>query len=361
MNKIRLYWTCQVIGWGGYVFLITVLNRLSGNSIDLAFLFNTLSTFVIGILTSHLYRNIIVKYNWLRLSIPKLIPRVLITSAVFATAFYFLHSFISEIVIADRIISFRFLEVFESVLNLTANYILWTLLYWLFHFIENYKKEEIKNLKWQAAKNEIELNKLKSQLNPHFIFNSMNSIRALVEDYPHKAKESITQLSNILRNSLLMGKKKFIGFNEEMDLVNDYLALEKTRFEERLEVRMDIDPEAERFHVPPLMIQTLVENAIKHGISKIPSGGEVFVKAKVREGRLIISIENNGHYGHNGFYLGAGSGDKGFGIKNTVQRLNLLYGNEALFHIGNIVGGKVKASVTIPYKEEDEESKSQYS
>ena len=109
----------------------------------------------------------------------------------------------------------------------------------------------------------------------------MNSIRALVEDYPHKAKESITQLSNILRNSLFMGKRKFIAFKEEMNLVNDYLALEKTRFEERLTVQIEIGKGTEKFNVPPMMIQTLVENAIKHGISKIPEGGIVSVKADV--------------------------------------------------------------------------------
>ena len=95
----------------------------------------------------------------------------------------------------------------------------------MFHFVNNYKKEEIKNLKWQAAKNEIELNKLKSQLNPHFIFNSMNSIRALVSEDPKLAKEAITQLSNVLRNSLLMGKQKLIPLGDEMKLVNDYLGL----------------------------------------------------------------------------------------------------------------------------------------
>jgi sensor histidine kinase YesM len=340
-----------VIGWGGYVFLIGLLNKLNGNVIDVAFVLNTLSTFIIGILSSHLYRNIIVRYNWLTLNIPRLIPRALLMSVLLATVFYFFHSFISEIVIANRSVSYHFLEVFQNVLNLTANYVLWTLLYWLFHFIENYKKEEIKNLKWQAAKNEIELNKLKSQLNPHFIFNSMNSIRALVENHPQKAKASITQLANILRNSLFMGKKKYIDFEAEMALVNDYLALEKTRFEERLQVKLNIDDAAKAFKVPPLMIQTLVENAIKHGISKMPEGGEVEINASATDHKLVIAIVNTGHYSAEKEING-----KGFGLKNTIQRLQLLYGNEATFSIGNRAGNRVAAEVSIPYRNDTEES-----
>jgi two-component system LytT family sensor kinase len=343
LNKIKLYWTCQVIGWGGYVFLIGLLNKLSGNELDGALILNTFSTFAIGLLSSHFYRNLILRYHWLRLNIPRLIPRVLLMSVLMATLFYFLHSFVSEIVIAHRTVSYKFLDVFQNVLNLTANYVLWSLLYWLFHFIENYKKEEIKNLKWQAAKNEIELNKLKSQLNPHFIFNSMNSIRALVENHPSKAKDSITQLSNILRNSLFMGKKKYIDFFEEMALVNDYLALEKTRFEERLQVTVDIDDKASSFKVPPLMIQTLVENAIKHGISKIPSGGEVNILGAVQANQLRITILNTGKY-ENPNELN----NKGFGLKNTIQRLHLLYGDHASFRIGNSNDGVVVAELRIP-------------
>ncbi|HRD40120.1 MAG TPA: histidine kinase, partial [Bacteroidia bacterium] len=90
------------------------------------------------------------------------------------------------------------------------------------HYLENYKKTEIQNLRWEAASKDIELNKLKSQLNPHFMFNSMNSIRALIDENPAKAKEAVTQLSNILRNTLLMNKNKEIVLEEELRIVKDY-------------------------------------------------------------------------------------------------------------------------------------------
>src|SRR5690606_34796559 len=151
------------------------------------------------------------------------------------------HTMVSDILINGKWPQMGGLEIMQLIINLSGVFIIWSLLYFLFHFINNYKKEEIKNLKWEAARNEIELNKIKSQLNPHFIFNSMNSIRALVDENPDLAKNAITQLSNVLRNSLLMGKKKLIPLGDELKIVDDYLSLEKTRFEERLTIIKKID------------------------------------------------------------------------------------------------------------------------
>ena len=220
-------------------------------------------------------------------------------------------------------------------------YLIWSLLYFLFHFVTNYKKEEIKNLQWQATKNEVELNKLKSQLNPHFIFNSMNSIRALVNEDPALAKEAITQLSNVLRNSLLMGRQKLISLDDEMKLVNDYLGLEKTRFEERLTIIRNIEEQTEKLLLPPLMLQTLVENGIKHGTSKLPEGGTIEINSSIEKDSLKIVIYNSGTYDENI------KPETGFGIINTKQRLNLLYGEKGVFKIVND-NNRVKTILLIP-------------
>ncbi len=217
----------------------------------------------------------------------------------------------------------------------------WSLLYFLFHFIQNYRKEEIKNLRWQAAKNEMELNKLKSQLNPHFIFNSMNTIRALIDEDPKKSKQSVTRLANILRSSLLMGRKKVISFSEELQLVEDYLNLEKTRFEERLECKFEIDDSTKEHMIPPMLLQTLVENGLKHGISKLTDGGRIEVKAWKENGSLNLSIFNSGKLDS------TAEESEGFGLANTKQRMKLLYGRDAHFSIQNTEEG-VLAEVVIP-------------
>ena len=206
---------------------------------------------------------------------------------------------------------------------------------------ENLNGTEIQNLKLEANKNEIELNTLKSQLNPHFMFNSLNSIRALVDEDPKKAKTTITQLSNILRNTLMMHKNKFIAFEEEIKLVTDYLALEHIRYEERLTFDLDIDPKTLQIPIPPMMIQTLVENAIKHGISNLVDGGEIIIKATLEDDTFKISVKNTGQLISNSHSL------LGVGVENTNNRLKILYGNKANFKLENFDYKNVISELTI--------------
>jgi LytS/YehU family sensor histidine kinase len=209
----------------------------------------------------------------------------------------------------------------------------------MYHYVENYNK----SLKYNAAMNEIELNNLKSQLNPHFIFNALNSVRALVDEDPAKAKNAITQLSNIMRNSLILDKKRLINFNDELNTVIDFLALEKIRYEERLSTEFTIHPESYKYQVPPLMLQTLVENGIKHGISKLKSGGLIAIETKVENGQLVISIRNSGQ-----MILDKRRKQKGFGIENTKQRLKLIFERAASFSIKNETEESVITTLKIP-------------
>jgi len=345
LKRFRLYWTCQIVGWGAYVVLIAVFNKIGGVEFDGITYLNLASTYIIGISTSHLYRNYIISYNWLRLQIVQLIPRVLLASFILGFIFFFIHTLISDVLILEKPISFDSLDILQNLINLSANYILWTLLYWSFHFIENYKKEEIKNLRWQATKNEMELNKIKSQLNPHFIFNSMNSIRSMVNENPAKAKNLITQLSNILRSSLYMERKPVIPFIEELSLVKDYLDLEKARLEDRLDFDIEISDECYAFEVPPLLLQTLVENGIKHGISPLEAGGRLKVVASVKDNNLHVHISNTGTLKKNR------NGKEGIGLKISHQRLKLLYGKSARLDLHD-VGDHVIAQVIIPKETE---------
>lgn len=341
MSKRKLYWVSLFSGWTAYIILMYVLNRLDGKVLDTYFALNLLTTFSLGILISHAYRYVILWRNWLRLKIIQLIPRVLGASIVCGLVYFFVHSLISELITGSFAMSFEWLAVLQTTLNLAVIFMLWSLLYFLFHFIQNYRKEEIKNLQWQAAKNEMELNKLKSQLNPHFIFNSMNSIRALIDEDPQKSKQSVTRLANILRSSLLMGRKKVIPFHEELQLVKDYLNLEKTRFEERLECEFEIDDQVRDHMIPPMLLQTLVENGIKHGVSKLQEGGKLSVNAWKGNGVLNLRIFNSGKL------YNSTNPETGFGLANTKQRLDLLYGKRAHFSIQNYADG-VLAEVKIP-------------
>lgn len=341
MNKKKLYWICQIGGWLFLVLSQSLFFQLS-DAFNIEAAISQFLLFLFGVSLSHIYRNFIVKYGWLRIKILQLIPRVIIASILLAIIGDYSQYGVELLLGISGDKHQDVITIVTNIVNLIPFFFSWSLIYFLFHFIENYKKAEIENLKWEASINEIELNKLKSQLNPHFIFNAMNSIRALVDENPNKSKDAITQLSNILRNTLQMGKNKVIPLDEELKIVNDYLSLETIRYEERLKTSVNIHSESRNFNVPPLMIQTLVENGIKHGISKLINGGILEIETKVENHSLIVEIRNSGQLKEQL------DSDNGFGIKNTMQRLQLLYGNAASLEISNLNDSCVLTKLIIP-------------
>jgi two-component system LytT family sensor kinase len=294
----------------------------------------------IGIFLTHGLRYFIIKYNIIKLNILYQILFVVLSSGVLSLLFFFTNvasGLIFNVPLND-IISVASLVV---IINNSIPFIFWSLIYFGFHYLQNYKQTEIRNLRWEAASKDIELNKLKSQLNPHFMFNSMNSIRALIDEDPAKAKEAVTQLSNILRNTLLMNKSKEILLEEELKIVKDYLDLEHIRYEERLQYDFSIDDASLKVNVPPLIVQTQVENAIKHGISKLSKGGRVTVNSKIKDRILEIEIINTGQ-------IVNAKSDTGFGFANSKHRLELLYGEKATIEIINKGIEEVSVKINIP-------------
>ncbi|MFN7014179.1 MAG: sensor histidine kinase [Bacteroidia bacterium] len=340
MNKTTVYWICQIFGWFAFVFINAVFIGIS-NEASLARYLSLLLLFLLGITFSHLYRYVIIRFKWLSVKTASLIPRFLFSAILLGTVTYALGG------VFNSIISFEKIQFTKSdiagALNLSFIYLVWSLIYFLVNFIENYRKEEIKNLRFEASMNEIELNKLKSQLNPHFMFNAMNSIRALIDENPEKSKLALTQFSNVLRNVLQMGKTKLVPFSQEIQLVKDYLDVESIRYEERLKVNYNLDNASNEFEIPPMMLQTLVENAIKHGISKYAKGGYIIVSSAVEKEMLKVTIKNTGKLSDENI-----DESKGYGINNTKQRLNLLYGNMAFFKIEQSGDNEVTCTLLIP-------------
>lgn len=341
-NKTRLYWTLQIGGWGLYMAAQVVTFLLSGSEIGsqrtLFFLFEAL----LCLSLTHIYRNYINERKWLSFSLANLIPRVISAVILMGLLTYFLRMPFSMLQgTFNPATAFDPGKMFTGVFTYAVLYFIWSVL----HFIYNYFERSNKALKLEAMVKEVELNNLKSQLNPHFIFNALNSIRALVDENPNKAKEAINQLSSILRNSLVKEKRGLTSFEEELKLVRDYLGLESIRFEERLKTEFDLDPESKDFLVPPLMIQTLVENGIKHGISKLTEGGLVQIKTKVDGDHLKIHIRNSGKFIMNGHKKESG----GLGLENTRQRLKLIYGEDASFRILTEKDNFVLTEIIIPH------------
>jgi sensor histidine kinase YesM len=347
MNRKKLYWISQVSGWG----IFTIINILVIAS------FETMSwqrgiiwiyLYLVGIAFTHVFRGIIKKRNWLTLPLKKIIPRVLVSSIIIGASMYIIVFSVNVLSDTYDMEKFRAITPFIGIFNLSSIILLWALIYFSVHYFENYKKAEIESYIWEAAVKDFELKTLKSQLNPHFMFNAMNGIRALIEEDPKSAQAALTKLSNILRYSLKIERNETVPLHEEMETVEDYLALESIRFEERLKYDIRTDPKAAKVEIPPMMIQTLVENGIKHGISKITTGGMItintFIENNGIEGsNLHIRIKNSGNIDNESL-----KNAKGFGIDNTKHRLNLLYGENASFTIKNEPGNEVTAELIIP-------------
>ncbi len=341
MSRKKIYWLSQLSGWFLFV-LINVIVVASFEKLTLPRLILWIFIGIFGVIITHLLRKIIRKQNWLSSTLGKGVIRIVVSSLVSGIIFYGI-VFTLSFLLHAREEEFKMGQLIAGFTNLSAIIFFWSLVYFAVHYFENYKKKEIESLIWEAAVKDYELKTLKSQLNPHFMFNAMNSIRALIEEDPESAKTAITKLSNLLRYSLKMERMEMVPFEDEMGNVKDYLDLEKIRFEERLKYSLNIDSRSRKIEIPPMMIQTLVENGIKHGISKRTEGGEISVKSRVDNSYLHVEIKNSGHLFEEDLKK-----SKGFGVSNTKHRLSLIYGENAKFDIKNENPEKVIAEIEIP-------------
>lgn len=334
MSKVQLYWSLQIIGWLSFAAAIAfvVSSAESLNALEYSMIYFDA---VLLFSASHFIRYVTIKNSWLTIPISKVIWRIVLVILILSLLIYPLK------LAYGTLVGLSFPSgTFD--LGITANYFfflfLWTVFYFSYHFFVRYSQ----SLKYEATMREIELEHLKSQLNPHFIFNALNSIRALVDENPVKSKNAITQLSNILRNSLIGEKRKLTKFESELETVKDYLALESTRFEERLTTKFDIHPNSNDYLVPPFMLQTLVENGIKHGIGNLKKGGIIKLSTFVEDELMHIQIRNSGQLSTEN------KNGAGLGLKNTKKRLKLIFGETSSFKIFNENDHTVLAVVTIP-------------
>jgi two-component system, LytTR family, sensor kinase len=347
VKKNRIYWSLQIGGWLLYAIIQIVSSFLVSESLTVKRFIFLLTEAFLCLLLTHFARNLISRWKWIFLPMTRLFPRVLVMVVLMSIVLYFVRIPVNLMLgrLFDPLAAFDPVTILGQSSFYAILFFLWTVFYFTFHYFDQYNK----SLKYEASMIEIELKNLKSQLNPHFIFNALNSIRALVDENPGKSKQAINQLSNILRNSLASDKKGMMRFDEELKIVKDYLGLESIRFEERLKTDFEIHPESTQFMVPPLMIQTLVENGIKHGISKLTAGGVVQVKTDVFDHKLCIQIRNSGQ-----LVQTMKKNKTGLGLKNTTQRLKLIYGDDASFRIVNENDNFVLTEIIIPQYKNNE-------
>ena len=185
---------------------------------------------------------------------------------------------------------------------------------------------------------------LQSKVNPHFLFNTLNSILDLVFKAPKKVEEIVLNLSHIYRKVLNLPDNEAIYLEEEIELVKSYLEVEKIRFNKRLRYNFAIENKLKKFKIPPLIIQTLVENAIIHGISPKKDGGEIIISTKQIDDKVEIKVADNG------IGIKSKANSSGFGLFGVQERLKLFYKDKAEFVIDSIQQVGTEIRMTIPYE-----------
>lgn len=342
LRKISGYWWCQFAGWG-LVALSTIFFAISfKQKINSDFILHLVFIINAGIASTHFLRWIIRKNNWLLLPLEKVIFRLGATVLLITVLFSLLVMGLTTIAGLDqnrRQLDFS-TRLLANIINFGIYIIPWVLFYYFYHYLVKIRKQEFDTLKLEALVKELELKTIKSHINPHFIFNALNSIRALIDEDPARARDAVTHMSNILRSSMQAEKLETVPFEKELNIVKDYLALEYIRFEDRLKIEYNINEETLSSPVPPMMLQTLVENAIKHGIGKQVGGGLVKVTSAFKGDYHLLEVQNSGE-------LNGHANSDGFGLFSTRNRLYLLFGDKANFDISQN-GETVIAKVLIP-------------
>jgi LytS/YehU family sensor histidine kinase len=307
-----------------------------------------------GLLITHLFRGLIARRRWLDLPPAALMVRVAVAIPLLALAFvgcvYLsapLYSYLlrreGTFDFINQHLDFLLFYFGDSLFTFGS----WASIYIGFHFLKERRRAEKESWRLAAALSRARLDALRAQVNPHFLFNGLNSLRRLINQSPPRAQDAVTRLASILRYSLSSDANATVPFGTELNAVTDYLELESLRFEDRLSIRKQIQPEVLDRPIPPMLLQTLVENAVKYGASQNPGISELSIFATIdpADGRLCIRVDNPGHLCMDE------SGSKGMGLRNARERLHRLFGNDAELKIAENPPGLVTVAVFVPNRQ----------
>ena len=335
MTRSAAYWTCQTAGWSLYalanVGLSLALDRLTAPTA----LFGV-GVATLGLAVTHVIRAVVRRRRWLDLPVRGLAVRVVAVSTV-AAAFMVVvvgwatAAFGEAVGLAAPSVPFH---AFVVVAFTNWSFLLggWTAAYVGVHLVERWRTAEAGRASAEAARaqadaerwrllaavTEAELRALQAQVHPHFLFNSLNTVRTLVAEDPARAEQAVTDLADLLRYALAAGRHETVPLGDELDAVEAYLALETLRFERRLRTSVDADAGALGVQVPPFAVQTLVENGVKHGVALRPEGGALRVVAAAEVGSVRVTVESTGRYEPANRPEGASGG---VGLSNATERL----------------------------------------
>jgi len=324
-HKLSLFWVLQISGWLLYG-IIYYLLYYSHKDLDQANIIGFSVTYVVAFLVTIAMRKVYQTLDYQRRSILTVSFYVILSSIIFAIIWLYL----------DRLVSYPIygIEKFQKALdkmtlrtNLSQIYwnsfilFTWSTLYFLINFWRKLNEQFLRAEKAELLANSAQLQMLRYQLNPHFLFNSLNSIRALILEDQDKAREMVTELSELLRYSLVSKNNGDVALTEEMKAIQHYFAIEKKRYEDNLQVTFKVDALAEEYPIPSFLVHPLVENAVKYGMESSDMPLKIGISANVTDQKLVIVVRNSGKWFEANDPSRSRPSGTGTGLNNVKQRL----------------------------------------
>jgi sensor histidine kinase YesM len=345
----RVYWLCQLGGWSVFcAFQAWIAVRLLRLPVDVAIADYSVA-FVLLVTGTHALRIYSKRHRWALLSMQALVLHILaaslVLSAVLLSIGFAIAVVLSQVGIDLRLTTDQPSAISAGVAfaNLQIYLSIWMALYFGYSVLRQRQYAKGEEARLRAALRTAELNLLKSQLNPHFLFNALNTVRALIAESPHRAELAVTQLARTLRYSLNSSHDELVTLEHELDIVKDYLGIETLRLAERLTIVQEVDAATLPAEIPIMLLQTLVENAVKHGISQLPKGGTLRIAARMEGTTLIIEVTNDRPL----IKSGSIPSDR-VGLANANERLRLMIGPTATLALDLSHPERAIATVRIP-------------
>ena len=332
-ERLSPFWVINISGW----ILLTIVylllyypSYLKDPKIVLGIILNKFTGFLCSVALRYFYK----KINYKSYSIIKLVLGGMFISLIASHLWFFLDFIISipSQGLKGLIDSYFIFNVYlRTIWSGFFTLYFWSTLYFVIKFwiewTEQKKQTEQAILLAQSA----QLQMLRYQVNPHFLFNALSSLRALVRINQKKAEEMILQISKFLRYSLVTKKNNQVLLGEELEAIGHYFDIERVRFEDKLQIQLGIDPKANEFLIPSFLIHPIIENAIKYGMDTSPMPLNIQLIAKVAGSVLQLDIINTGHWVNEGEKRS--NNGTGTGLKNVKQRLDLAFPNRNSFKI----------------------------
>lgn len=329
-EKTSLFWKLQSAGWLLLLLIYLLLyyreqlentNAIIGLSI----------TYISGFGVTLLLRKVYQFTNYKTRSIKSISVIIVIGTIITANVWFWVDTALSHLALGnvEALATLNFNRYLSWIWSNSFVVFLWSALYFSIKLWDEWLSEKKRAEQADLLAHKAQLQMLRYQLNPHFLFNSLNSIRALVEEDKNRAKSMITELSEFLRYSLINKNLSNVPLRSELEAMKHYFSIEKTRFEEKLEINFQIEPETENIVVPSFLIHPLIENAIKYGMKTTTLPLKIVIKSSMKNNNLCLEVCNSGHW----LETQDSNNSTGTGLNNVKQRLENTYPENHTFEI----------------------------